>query len=448
MARITTASLLTSTEVTIDPVGQTVKLNIAGNMTTDGVSLRTLYAFLKLQWKGSAALITYPFPMVAITNTKFDFVSGWNFLDTTSRNLIRDGGWSVKNPADNITSYEEWMNFNTVGAIGATEQVYYTQSGAAGSSTGTPITYTGVANAAIKVYGDATHGAFDYRSNFTAYVRSQGKTYDIENLANIGLTTLSYGSYFFPLVTGTDSTVTDTDSTIDTAAIYTGMSITYNATAITRTIAGTAYSFTVNIAGNGGTRQQVYQYVQRQLRKSTTINSTTPAMLGATATSLLKMVGTQLVTSTGVYIDNLAATEADFVDFYDNTAIKRNASYQAAGIIQFNTILTNDVDAIYRVYFTSTFGTSLTGAPAAVLVNDASGTAISGTVSGKTSLTFSFDYDGNVQGGRTASTDAAVTIVALGIISGQYTTMTGTITRSIANRFYIASSAERNYYPV
>ena len=300
-----------------------------------------------------------------------------------------------------------------------------------------------MANAAIKIYGDATHGSIDFRTSFTCYVREQGKLYDQETIASIGVTTLTYAAYFFPLdsVADTNISTTATDTNIDTLAAYTGMTLTYSATVVTRTINGTAYNFNWILNANNQSRYKVYEYSQRQLRKATDIDAGVGTSLGKTTASLMKFVGTTLVTNTGVYIDNLAAPESDFVDFYDATNTKRNLPYISAGTLYFNDILTNDVDAIYRVYFTSTFGTAT-----AVLVNDAVGSPISGTCFGKTSVAFSFDYDGNVQGARTAGTDAAITIVTLGITTGTYSRTTASIVRGITNNLYVAASAERNYY--
>ena len=86
------------------------------------------------------------------------------------------------------------------------------------------------------------------------------------------------------------------------------------------------------------------------------------------------------------------------------------------------------------------FGTS-----SAVVVNDASSVPITGNVSGLNTKSFTFDYDANVQGGRTAGVDAAVTVVALGLSGAQYVIATGTITRSTGNAISLVSGLERNF---
>jgi hypothetical protein len=86
------------------------------------------------------------------------------------------------------------------------------------------------------------------------------------------------------------------------------------------------------------------------------------------------------------------------------------------------------------------FGTSN-----AVLVDNNAGTDIQGLVSGNSNIAFDFDYDGNVQGGRTAGTDADVTLVAIGTTGAQYVVATGTITRATGISFTLTSALERNY---
>ena len=60
-------------------------------------------------------------------------------------------------------------------------------------------------------------------------------------------------------------------------------------------------------------------------------------------------------------------------------------------------------------------------------------------------MAFNFDYDGNVQGGRAAATNADVTIVAIGLNTAQYVVATGTITRATGLSFGLVSALERNY---
>lgn len=87
------------------------------------------------------------------------------------------------------------------------------------------------------------------------------------------------------------------------------------------------------------------------------------------------------------------------------------------------------------------------GSPNAIIIEDQLGTPITGSVSDHSqgAIGFDFDYDGNVQGGRTPATDAKFTAVAIGLNTGQYVITTGTIVRSTSNVINFVAALERNY---
>lgn len=82
--------------------------------------------------------------------------------------------------------------------------------------------------------------------------------------------------------------------------------------------------------------------------------------------------------------------------------------------------------------------------PDAIVVNDNAGDPISGVVPGA-SVGFDFDYDNNAQGGRTAATNAAVVIRALGLNTAQFVETSGTIIRATGQSFSLVAPLERNY---
>ena len=92
------------------------------------------------------------------------------------------------------------------------------------------------------------------------------------------------------------------------------------------------------------------------------------------------------------------------------------------------------------MFFTSGFGTG-----SAILVDNNSGVDITGTIGGVSSVSFDFDYDGNTQGGRTAGTDAEVTVVAIGLDTAQYVSATATIGRATGQNISLVAPLERNY---
>jgi hypothetical protein len=60
-------------------------------------------------------------------------------------------------------------------------------------------------------------------------------------------------------------------------------------------------------------------------------------------------------------------------------------------------------------------------------------------------ISFDYDYDNNIQGGRTGGTDAGVTVVALGLRSAQYVSTTYTISATVGQNIALVAALERNY---
>jgi len=422
------------TEITLSAGAKTITLSTAGNLSDDGVTGQALYSFLKEEWKNDSSLIPYPFPMVSITPEQFEFVEGWVPANDTTRNLIRTAGWREINASDAIE--REYMGIISLGTIDAADTPYYAFSS---DTAKTDFDFAGTINQAIQTFGDASNGNFDKRSDtLTLYIRAQGKTYGSATSTSIGLTSLNYIANRFPLAEATDTNISASDSDITSNTPYTGMSITYGA--VTRTIGGVSYNFDVVVDGNSGSTQQIYEFVQYKLRQATDIDDGAGTQVGQLEDSLMTFSGATLTTTTGVYIDNFAVADRNNLVFTDTGGTARTFPFIATGTIQFNANLVSDTDAIYRMFFTSGFGTG-----SAILVDDESGTDISGTVGGASSVSFAFDYDGNVQGGRTAGTDANVTVVAIGLDTAQYVSATGTITRSTGNSISLVSPLERNY---
>ncbi len=440
-----------ATEVIFTTGTKKIALRRAGNLSNDGVTMKALYSFCKEEWKNDANLIKFPFPFTPITDESFEMKDGWDFDSNGSRYLIRTSGWSVLDSTGPVTQI--WSGIIGLGSIEADDQVYY-EAGVGATNFQLP----GQINQSIQVYSDPngdgnTSDGFDRRSTLSLFVREQGQIFGQSNLAAIGVSQLAPQAYRFPLSTATDLKITDSDGVIASSSPFTGMSIVYHATPQVRSIGGSNYNFGIIINGNGGTAEQIYEFVQYQLRQNSDIDSDGSVLIGKTADELLQFVGDTLRTKTatnpsgggtGVYIDNFLTADTNRLEFVDNTGTTRTFPFVAVTTIQFNQNLINDSDAIYRVFFTNAGGNAFNTA-SAIIVNNNSGSPVSGNIGGQSSIQFDFDYDGNVQGGRTAGTDAPVTVVAIGLTTGQYVTATGTIQRSTANSISLVAPLERNY---
>lgn len=435
-----------STEVTIDTGAKTIALSVAGNLSNDGVTGQALYSFLKEEWKSDSALIPYEFPMVSITPEQFEFVENWVPANDTTRNLLRSCGWREITASDVIE--REYMGIVSLGNIDPGSQPYYAFSS---DSAANDFDFTGIVNQGIQTFGDASNGNFDKRNDtLTLFIRTQGNTYGSATSTSIGLTSLNYIANRFPLAEASDLKISASDSDIQNNAPYTGMEIRLYPSAQSRTIGGASYNFGVIIDGNSGTAEQIYEFVQYRLRQNSDIDvDAGPANIGNLQDEFLGFVGDTLKTKLvnngdggggGVYIDSFNSNDTNRLVFTDSSDTERTYPFVSAGTLNFNSNLSGDADAIYRMFFTTGFGTS-----SALLVNDNSGAAISGNISGNSSVGFDFDYDGNTQGGRTAGTDADVTIVAIGQDTAQYVLATGTITRAVGQNISLVAPLERNY---
>jgi hypothetical protein len=427
-------SLNQATEIVIDTVNKEIELLIAGNLSTDGVTLQALYSFLKEEWKDTT-LIQYPFPMEAITPEQFEFKDGWIPKNKATVDLFRNGGFAIK--AIGGATRAEWFGAVTLGSVGATDQVYYQQE-VDGAST--DIVLQGAVNQCVQFSSDGGDTdwfdvtTYDYSGYFKIFVREQAKIYAQSSNTDIGVSTFTYQAYRFPLANSDDLKVTESDVTVDAY----GVTIEYFGVAQSRTIGAGSYDFDIIIDGNNRTTEEIYMAVQSALRKNSDIDNGAGNVVGKTADGLLSFVGDTLVTATGVYIDNFLTEDTNSIEFFDNTGTKRVFPFVSAGTINFNDNLVSDGNAVYKMYYTSGFGTA-----GATLVLDNNDNPIEGTISGS-SVSFDYDYDNDTAGGG-AGIDKDVTVVAIGLGSAQYVVTTGTIAKTNANSISLVSSLERNY---
>lgn len=440
--------LAVGTELTLDTTNFTYALLSAGSLATagSGVDLQALYSKFKELWL-LAAYQKFPFPMYAIDaeagkyqlGTDGANFSGWKPANDATREKHRGGGWDEFSAAGALN--RSYAGVVTLGAVGSADQLHFqrTPGGAAIN-----FVNVGAVNEGIQVFGDATNGNFDERTYLKVFARTQGKKFDQKQLADSGYTATSARLLTFAVQNEADAKVATSDAFIAANAPYTGITITYYGADQMRTIGAGNYPFRVVINGNFATAEQIYEKVQYLLRQNVDIDSGASVTIGKTADSLLKFVGSILQTSDGVFIDNFNANDTNQIDFYDKNSIKRTFPFVAAGTIPFNSNIVGDTSAVYRMLFKTNpagnFGTAN-----AVTVKNAAGLDIAGTVSGASSIPFDFDYDGNVQGGRAAGTDAIVGIVVIGKNNGKYAYQEYTITRTVGLNFPIVAEKERSY---
>lgn len=468
MATITDPALLTTGNTIFHFSGATpfeIEL-VAGvdNMDEGGATLQALYSYAKDEWRTNDDLIKFPFPFVAITGEQFEVNNPWDFAPDAgkpasgqTKNLIRDAGWALRDSGG--TTLEEYMNITSLGLFNdpLTDQAYYLQvSGSTVANSPTQVVLPGEVNQAIQIFSAATLDDFNYRGFFRIYLREQAKTYGFYDLnEEQNIPTLTFRKYALPLVNAQDLKIDASDAEIVTGATYAGMSITYLTSPTGITIGNDTPNFSIIIDGNNGTAEQIYEFVQWSLRQPTDINSETAEVRGDTADALLIFVGDTLRTlrtgaNEGVFIENFRPEDTNRLEFTANDGIVYTFPFVAAGNIIFNDNLQSDALAKYFVFFTNDDAGDNTGRDFgtvdAILIDDNDGSPITGLVDGNSSISFSYDYDGNIQrGAGSAETPAPFTGVAIGADTAQYVVTVGTITRSTANVINFVAALERNY---
>jgi len=448
MAKITSPSQLNvGTELTIDTAANTFTLNVAGNyVAKDGVTLQALYSKFVSLWE-TTAYNKYEFPMYAIDalSGQFQFgtdgqtFSGWKPANDATRQGLRDGGWSEFSSAGVLN--RQYVGIVSLGDVNTGAQLYYQKTN---GGTSANFTFTDEVNEGIQVFGDASNGNFDSRTYFKGYVREQGKKYKDSILADTGKT--ATGAYIVNLLLSNedDLKIQDNDAAVAANAPYTSIDVEYFGVDQNRTIGGVSYPFRTIIDGAGATAEEIYTKIQYLLRQSSDIDSGAGTVTGSTASLLLNFVGDTLITTTGVYIDNYDTNDVNRLVFTDKNGVTRTEPFTATGNLNFNSFLTLGGTGYYRMYFTDLAGVNDYGLTGAITVNNASSVGIFGAITGA-SIPFTFAYDSNTQGGRTAGTDAQVTIVAGNAGSAKPVVTTHTITRTTSQGISLVAENDRAY---
>lgn len=428
-----------------DTAAKTIKLVAGGALVAkDGVTGQCLFSKIKEVIKADATLIKYALPVrEMIHDESMELINGWTFLDTTTVKMVRDCGVAYVNVAGVTTA--EFACFVTLGPVAggtSASDLYFTQSSATSASTSTFThlntgTTFGV-NELIQIYSDTNGDGtpdYDYRAYAKVFLRRAGYTYDESSNTDIGYSALTYKKYNFPITHSVDAGVTKDDTTVDA---YTGMSIQWYAAAQSASLgANGPYNFHVLINANGHTYDEVYSWVQRQLRKSSDIDAdgtnvktgqVTPALVfmdGATLKTKLQAVG-------GIHISNLSAASYNNVAEADDTGAYRTYPYTAAITFSFDTYLQADgANAKFWIYDAATYPGS-----GATLLTDASAAPMTGDLTGG-AATKSFSY--------AWTADKAWIGVAIGKNNAKVAVASGTILQSTVNSGSFVAGQERWY---
>lgn len=475
---------------------------------SSGVTEQAVYSKCKELWKSDADLNRLKFPFTAITEVKMDLINTWNWKDAQTKQLVRDGGWALRSGSAN-TLVESYMGIVSLGNfVTSSDQAYYQQSingrttnfdkngeinEAVFIYTGSgAFDYRGYFKAFLREYGktfvqsDLVTEQDLTTLDYTVYKLPLANAADIKITDLDDIITGSYpwttmsidylsGSGYNAYVPGTYTRWTVvfsqslwyrvTGSVASTAAaphlltdweIYPGQ----------RLIGDSQYAFNRIVKSNPeatASLEQIYEFLQYELRQSYNINDNLNGdgfgyVTGSTADLFASFLGDTLQTRAGVYIDNFAPGDTNRIEFFDITvdftgsvSTKRTFPFVAAGTIVFNPALYNDTDAIYKVYFTNDDAGDNSGRDydtvTAIIVNNNDGLPLTGSIPvAPGEVSFTYDYDFNIQRGSNSSgSDAPITVAALGLQTAQWISAGFTITRATGLSFPVNAADERNY---
>jgi len=315
------------------------------------------------------------------------------------------------------------------------------------SDTITGATWTGgVAEFTVTSSADLEIGSRVYISGMTP------STYD----GTYAVTAKSDGTHFSVAITndpgafvsGTAVTSVHANITIDFTTAITGIDVNEDTT-------DESYTVDVNDSAGTATTNEIYEKVQYLLRQPspTDIDTGAGTVIGDTQAQLLGFVGSTLVGEPGTYISNLNSAFLNSVTFYESTDTAKSTPiiypFIASGVINFGA---NAGSGVYKYWMFYNSGSLDLGTAAdeygganATIVKDRDGVDIAGTYSGS-SVPFTFKYTQETAGGlRTADQDADVIVVGIGLESGQFASVTSTITKATGQSILLAPAQERNY---
>jgi len=448
------------------------------NMDADGVKFQAIYSKAKELWDSDDDYAALPFPIELITDDSGELINGWDFegtdaADKTTRHLVKSAGWAVRNTSGVVTA--RWIGIQALGDASAVTnpatatKIYLGATGGATESlTGGYISDTLATlpvNEPFMIYRDDNADGtpdFDYSANEAVIViREYGLTYARGTSTAIGAVGLA--PQLYGLVTGDITADLKISASFADAnggaAPYDGMSIEFHQTAQSLSLgANGPYDFGVTINSNGGTLQQVYEYVQARLLDPADIDETAGDVVqyGVLTPEFLEYVGDVLVLNqvsnpdaggAGVNIAPVLATETGLVQMTDNTGTVRTFPTLGAVVLNFGANAVDDGQATYRLFYNDgdayAAASDVYGEFGAPLVTDNLGNPITGTVT-TAQETFSYAYDVDQNGAGSGGNDREVILVVIGLDTAQYITAEGTLT-STGVPLSAAPSLERNY---
>lgn len=232
---------------------------------TTATTVQNWYSFMIESWIAQSALRNVAFPILPNGGNSFTLADGWEWFDSTSIDFLSRDGMRYLSVAGAVTAvYSAILSLGT--AAGFTAE-YQQVEGAAPTNAKA----TGVVDQLIQVYGDATHGNFDYRGYLVIKYQPNGyRPAEVDVPALYG--TLADEFYIVSLAPTVISNITPGDPGV------TGVTITNHGASPVSWDAGNGaknYSITIEDTGTH-TAQEIHEWVNYALSLDATFGGTDP----------------------------------------------------------------------------------------------------------------------------------------------------------------------------
>jgi hypothetical protein len=257
--------------------------------------------------------------------------------------------------------------------------------------------------------------------------------------------TANNGTYIITAATSTvldvvrvdGSAVTFVDTSNDVTANFTG---TYG---FIRVLNNVSYSFNWRLFGNNGTLSECFQFLQRELRRTTDIDGASTTSRGDITDLLMTYIAPN-ATALNLFIDSVNNAELNNLTSRDSTGNNRNFPFLVTLRITSNANITNAASKKIVVFFSDSDGVANNndefGTPGATIVQDSSSSPMTRSDAGVTS-TIDFTYDYTAGGG----VDRDITVVCITTDTGQYVSTTSSLVEENIVTVSLVAGLERNY---
>lgn len=439
-----------------------------------GITLQALYAFERQERGTDTTLRTYrPGTGGNFQDAgAFQFINGVKLSDAVhsstgdDRTKVRGSGWTEFAEDGGIDrKYHGTRSLNT---IEATSQPFVQIPASLSESdrqaaAPTDAARVGPLDEAFQTFGstantpsDTGAGNFDFTARpLITGVRTFGFTIGESTSIAAGVARIEAFSAGYGVGESTSPTNAFTEADVfggAQIAPWTGMGFFRNASPQTQTgFVEADGDFTDEITNTGsGSLAQIRAFLDAIMKQDTDQNDNT----GATGSFIPKRAEPlytinadgKLVTRAGLYINNIAASDNQNVILTADNGDTKTFPFQNEVRVSVSDAWFNDANAWYTCFFVDGSGSLDFDTANAVIVDDASGTDVSGTpgdaraagTAGSREVRFTFDYSGNTQAGLTGGTDKQVIFLA----EGDGGSVAASAIINITNQAVITASAE------